>query len=224
MATMFVRIVGGLFSPSQFQRRYNTVCTVETHLYFFLRSKVLPNLDVTDKQRFSSSDNALWLMKRLFSKSPKSQPSASTSAAPAQNNVVKPPPPPKAFVPPTSHPRPYDHIAVLPTQDGLLLRPHVAHQGESDHYVRIAWGKVPEIKEFQGSVPTPGVNWTLAVIVYGIVGILDLFAGSLSSPPIETFLNFYVESYLLVITSRLDVGHGEHFRSLHLDAKVSFAD
>ena len=70
----------------------------------------------------------------------------------------------------------------------------------------------------------PGVNWTLAVVVYGIVGILDLFAGSLSSPPIETFLNFYVESYLLVITSRLDVGHGEHFRSLRLDAKVSFAD
>jgi hypothetical protein len=78
---------------------------------------------------------------------------------------------------------------------------------------------VPEIKEFQ---PTPGVNWTLAVIVYGIVGILDLFAGSLSSLAIKTFLNFYVESYLLVITSRLDVGHGEHLRFLHLDAKVRF--
>ena len=52
MATMFVRIVGGLCSPSQFQRRirYNTVCTVGSHtLYFFLRSKGLPNLDATDK-------------------------------------------------------------------------------------------------------------------------------------------------------------------------------
>ena len=150
-------------------------------------------------------------MKRLFSKSSKSQPS--TSAPLAQTNVAvyKPAPHPKYIVPPTSHPRPHDHIAVLPTQDGLLLRPHVARQGESDHYVRITWGKVPEIKEFQGSIPTPGVNWTLAVIVYGIVGILDLFAGSLSSLPIETILNLYVESYLLVITSRLDVGHSAHF-------------
>jgi len=163
-------------------------------------------------------------MRRLFSKPSKSQPS--TSTPPAQNDVVvhKPAPRPKSTVPPTSHPRPHDHIAVLPTQDGLLLRPHVARQGESDHYVRITWGKVPEIKEFQGSIPTPGVNWTLAVVVYGIVGILDLFAGSLSSLPIETFLKFYVESYLLVITSRLDVGHSKHFSFfLHLDAKVRFA-
>jgi hypothetical protein len=147
-------------------------------------------------------------MKRLFSKSSKSQPS--TSAPPAQNNVAvhKPAPHPRSIVPP-SHPRPHDHIAVLPTQDGLLLRPHVVRQGESGHYVRITWGKVPEIKEFQGSIP--GVNWTSPVIVYGIVGILDLFAGILSSLPIEPFLNFYVESYLLVITSRLDVGHSAHF-------------
>ena len=162
-------------------------------------------------------------MKRFFSKSSKGQPP--TSAAPAQNNVVvrKPEPHPISTPPLTSHPRPHDHIAVLPTQDGLLLRPHVARQGESDYYVRITWGKVPEIKELQGPIPTPGANWTLAVIVYGIVGILDLFAGSLSLRPIETFLNVCVESYLLIITSRSEVGHGEHFRSLHLDAKVRFA-
>jgi len=130
-------------------------------------------------------------MKRLFSKSSKNQPS--TPAVPAHNHVVVDTPSlnPKPVAPPGSHPRPHDHIAVLPTQDGLLLRPHVAPREESGHYVRITWGKVPEIQELQGALPTAGVNWTSAVIVYGIVGILELFT----------------ESYLLVITSRLDVGN-----------------
>jgi len=155
-------------------------------------------------------------MKRLFFKSSKNQPS--TPAVPAHNHVVVDTPSlnPKPVVPPGSHPRPHDHIAVLPTQDGLLLRPHVVPRGESDHYVRIIWGKVPEIQELQGAFPTAGVNWTLAVIVYGIVGILELFTGSLSPLPFEIFLNyvnFCAESYLLVITSRLDVGNGEHRRS-----------
>jgi len=33
MATMFVWIVGSLCSPSQFQRRYNPVCTVVTLVF-----------------------------------------------------------------------------------------------------------------------------------------------------------------------------------------------
>jgi hypothetical protein len=121
-------------------------------------------------------------MKRFFSKSSKSQ-HPSAPAVSAQNHVVVPTPTPQptSALPATSasHPRPHDHIAVLPTQDGLLLRPHVARQGESDRYIRITWGKVPEIKQFQGPVSTAGVNWTLAVMVYGIIGILDLFAGKL---------------------------------------------
>ncbi|KAI9510219.1 SacI homology domain-containing protein [Russula earlei] len=132
-------------------------------------------------------------MKRFFSKSPKNP--LSTSAVSTPNDIVVDtpalPPPPKPVVPPVPHPRPYDHIAVLPTQDGLLLRPHATHRGEFDHYVRITWGKVPEIEEFQG-VPNAGVNWAPAVVVYGIVGILELFT----------------DSYLLVITST--VGRWTH--------------
>lgn len=122
-------------------------------------------------------------MKRFFSKSPKNQ--LSTSAVSPHNGLVAHTPelPPKFVVPPVPHPRPHDHIAVLPTQDGLLLRPHIADQGESDHYVRITWGKIPEIEELQGAMQNArqnaNVNWV--IIVYGIVGILELFTGSLSS-------------------------------------------
>ncbi|KAF8478731.1 SacI homology domain-containing protein [Russula ochroleuca] len=133
-------------------------------------------------------------MKRFFSKSSKNQPS--TSAVSQNNDLVVHTPvlPPKIVVPPVLSPRPHDYIAILPTQDGLLLRPHVARQGESDHYVRITWGKVPEIEELQGAAHNASVNWAVAVIVYGIVGILELFT----------------ESYLLVITSRLEVGQVLH--------------
>jgi len=120
-------------------------------------------------------------MKRLFSKSSKNRSPTPPTAAPIHNVVVHTPAlQPKFVVPPVPHPRPHDHIAVLPMQHGLLLRPHV-RQGESDHCVRITWGKVPEIEELQGAARTTGINWATAVIVYGIVGILELFTGS-SSP------------------------------------------
>ena len=158
-------------------------------------------------------------MKRFFSKSSRNR-QPSTPAAPAQNNVVvrTSAPQPKSAAPASSHPRPHDHIAVLPTQDGLLLRPQIARQGESDDSVRISWGKVPEVKQFQGPIPTVGVNWTLAVIVYGVIGILDLFAGSLYTLLFDVSLNyneFCAESYILVITSRREVGHSERSDAYH---------
>lgn len=118
-------------------------------------------------------------MKRFFSKSSKSPPS--TAVVPVNNDLVAHTPAlqPKFIVPPVPHPRPHDHIAVLPTQEGLLLRAHTNFKGESDHrYVRITWGKVPEIEEFQGAAQNTGIGWPTAVIVYGIVGILELFTGS----------------------------------------------
>jgi len=119
-------------------------------------------------------------MKRLFSKSSKNPPS--TTAAFAINDLVTHTPtlPPKLVVPLVPHPRPHDHIDILPTPDGLLLRPHATHLDETGHYVRITWGRVPEIEEFQGAVRNGGVNWAAAVIVYGIVGIIELFTGKLA--------------------------------------------
>ncbi|KAI9446507.1 SacI homology domain-containing protein [Lactarius indigo] len=110
-------------------------------------------------------------MKRLFSKSPKS-PSPKPPAL-VHNDLIAHTPAlqPKFVVPAVPHPRP--------------TRPD-----DSDHYVRIYWGKSPKFEEFQGSAQNVG-SWASAVVVYGIVGILELFT----------------ESYLLVITSRSEVGH-----------------
>jgi phosphatidylinositol 4-phosphatase len=117
-------------------------------------------------------------MRRFFSKSSKNSPSI--AAVSVNNDLVTHTPAlqPKLVVPPDPHPRPYDHIAVLPTQEGLLLRSHTPRQGElTRRYVRISWGKIPEIEKFQGAVHNTGAGWAAAVIVYGIVGILELFTG-----------------------------------------------
>ncbi|KAI0062325.1 hypothetical protein BV25DRAFT_670160 [Artomyces pyxidatus] len=130
-------------------------------------------------------------MKRLFSKK---------KSAPPSPIVAPPPPPPmpvvhttglqpKYLVPPVPHPRPHDHIALVPTADGLLLRPHSADGSHSGSHVRIAWGKTPKVEELDGDADS--ANWSEGAIVYGIVGVLEL----------------YTASHLLVITSKSDVGH-----------------
>jgi hypothetical protein len=145
-------------------------------------------------------------MKRLFYKSPKS--SSSKPPAPVHKDLIGHTPAlqPKFVVPPVPHPRPHDHIAILPTEEGLFLRPHGTRPDDSDSYIRIGWGKSPKFEEFRGSVENVG-SWSSAVIVYGIVGILELFT----------------ESYLLVITSRMEVGHSELSRSCPLNAVFRLA-
>jgi phosphatidylinositol 4-phosphatase len=93
---------------------------------------------------------------------------------------------PKFTVPPVPHPCPYDHIAVLVTVQGLLLRPHVPGIEQSGDYVQVAWAGGRE--DAKGVVVrAAGVDgeervadWTESAIVYGIVGILELFS-SMSS-------------------------------------------
>jgi hypothetical protein len=163
-------------------------------------------------------------MKRLFYKSPKS--SSSKPPAPVHKDLIGHTPAlqPKFVVPPVPHPRPHDHIAILPTEEGLFLRPHGTRPDDSDSYIRIGWGKSPKFEEFRGSVENVG-SWSSAVIVYGIVGILELFTGS----SISLFLsrrfmnNLCAESYLLVITSRMEVGHSELSRSCPLNAVFRLA-
>ncbi|KAL0946733.1 hypothetical protein HGRIS_012912 [Hohenbuehelia grisea] len=93
---------------------------------------------------------------------------------------------PKYTVPPVPHPSPHEYIGLLATRDGILLHPHRA---KDPSCLRIPWGtnaKVEEVNAVGGEL-----DWSEAVIVYGIIGILDLFSGP----------------YLLVITSRAEVGH-----------------
>ena len=75
-----------------------------------------------------------------------------------------------------AHPRPHDHLAVLPTQEGLFLRPYRTQPDDLGRYIRISWGKSPKFEEFRGSAQDVG-SWASAIIVYGIVGILELFTG-----------------------------------------------
>ncbi|KAF9477543.1 hypothetical protein BDN70DRAFT_810519 [Pholiota conissans] len=139
---------------------------------------------------------------------------SSGSAAPSRGAIGPPPPisvaartsgaagvalQPKYVVPAFPHPRPHTHLALLATKEGLLIRPHCpAEEGGGDAMaeaggVRVAWGKEGRIEEVDGALLgelAGDADWKGSVVVYGIVGILELFSCS----------------YLLVITSRTDVG------------------
>ncbi|KAJ7273264.1 SacI homology domain-containing protein [Mycena rebaudengoi] len=102
---------------------------------------------------------------------------------------------PKYVVPPVPHPCPHDHIALLATPTGLLLRQHIPGRGPKDPgpttHLRLQWSKTVKVEELSGPGEGEDVDWTDSVIVYGIVGVLELF---------DT-------SYLLVVTARSDVGN-----------------
>jgi hypothetical protein len=84
---------------------------------------------------------------------------------------------PKYIVPAVPHPRPHDHIALLVTKEGLLLRPYVAGINHPVSHVRIAWGKAVSVGEVAGDGESGAADWKDCVIVYGIVGVLELFSG-----------------------------------------------
>ncbi|KAL1944714.1 hypothetical protein VTO73DRAFT_3144 [Trametes versicolor] len=135
-------------------------------------------------------------MKRLFSKTfklapePKpAQPAGATAATtepPGHHTGLQP----KDVLPPVPHPCPYEYISILATTEGILLRPR--HPGRvedaSESEVRIEWGKGGKVETLSpGAVK---VNWEESVVVYGILGLLEVYSAS----------------YLLVISSRNEIG------------------
>lgn len=83
---------------------------------------------------------------------------------------------PKFLVPPLPHPCPHEHIEVLATQKGLLLRPHLKNGTRPESHVRVTWGKDGKVEE----INTPGEegqDWSESVVVYGIIGVISLFTG-----------------------------------------------
>jgi hypothetical protein len=141
----------------------------------------------------------------------------------AQKSGQSPGSQPRDSVPPVvTHPCPHEHIAILVTADGLLLRPHGQGVEHTGSYAMVRWagegtdGKVVRVAE--GEVPEgETLDWDHSVVVYGIVGILELFScefvpflgrgllARLSRRPVT----FVSASYLLVITSRTDLGQRE---------------
>ena len=136
----------------------------------------------------------------------------STSPPPTNKNILSTPGlQPKFTVPPVPHPCPHEHLALLVCNEGLLLRPHFpAGSGKETHggrtYVRIGWGRegVQEVQETEEDC-----DWEKCVIIYGIVGILELTFGAFnrSIHNLVFKLSSLIASYLLVITSRTHVGN-----------------
>ena len=125
-------------------------------------------------------------MKRLFSftKVPKSTASAAQPTPEAAIPVTTIPPlhhtglQPKDTLPPVPHPCPYEHISLLATSNGLLLRPrHPGRpQDESESEVKIEWGKGGKVHSLTSNdVDAP---WEEGAVVYGLVGILELYSGN----------------------------------------------
>ena len=81
--------------------------------------------------------------------------------------------PPRLAIPPSLHPLPYERILIAVSDRGLLLRPDTE---SPDAHVRIAWGKAATLESIDNSGDTE--DWSEAVFIYGIVGILRLFKGA----------------------------------------------
>ncbi|KAI9057938.1 hypothetical protein FKP32DRAFT_1582863 [Trametes sanguinea] len=137
-------------------------------------------------------------MKRLFSKTFKAPaPAVKSSQPPVAIPATTNPPlhttglQPKDTLPPVPHPCPYEYISVLATSEGLLLRPRLPGHTEqlSESEVKVEWGKGGKVEAL--SPDAIAANWDESVVVYGIVGFLELYAAS----------------YLLVISSRNEVGN-----------------
>lgn len=108
--------------------------------------------------------------KRASTKPPSPQPPLTHPIAHAPGHLQ-----PSYTVPAVPHPCPHEHISLLITSEGLLLRPHVAGLHPKS-YVRIAWGKSAQLEEVEGNA---GMDWSNGVVVYGILGILELSSGIL---------------------------------------------
>lgn len=83
---------------------------------------------------------------------------------------------PKFTLPAVPHPCPHEHIALLATAEGLLLRPYLSKGTLPESHVRIAWGKEGLVEEIHNNGEDEG-DWSEGVVVYGLVGILNLFTG-----------------------------------------------
>ena len=98
---------------------------------------------------------------------------------------------PKFVVPVVPHPYPHTHLAILVSKEGLLIRPHILGSGKDQtEYlpcIRVSWGKSVKVEEIELSEK---LDWSESVVVYGIIGILELFSCSslISSPSLTTIL------------------------------------
>ena len=89
----------------------------------------------------------------------------------------------KYSIPAVPHPCPHDHLVLVSTKEGLLIRPQVPGKhkeavNNSIPLVRLKWRKEIVVEEINGSAEGhSGINWANdGVVVYGIVGVLELYS------------------------------------------------
>jgi hypothetical protein len=75
---------------------------------------------------------------------------------------------PSFVLPPIPHPHPYEHIAIIATDEGLVMRPYLPGVSHPLSYVRIPWGKHPDVQELQRDGSDSSIDWNSSVVVYGI--------------------------------------------------------
>ena len=146
--------------------------------------------------RLSCSSTA---MKKFFSRAskPPNVASVATPSMPSSSSTVQglsniPHLQPKYTVPAVPAPSPYDHIALLVTKEGLLLRPHGALG--SSHGVKISWGKGGKVEE----ISVLG-EWEGSVVVYGILGILELLSCAFT---LRTVINLLIHGLCSFVSAR----------------------
>ena len=144
---------------------------------------------------FASLALHIHVMKRLLTKASKPFGFSSTSRSNSPSPLAPPPLhlsnptephttglQPKFVVPAVPQPYPHTYLAILVTKEGLLIRPHVFESGiEQTEWlpcIRVSWGKSAKVEEIERYQLSEMLDWNEAVIVYGIVGILELFSCS----------------------------------------------
>ena len=116
---------------------------------------------------------------RLSKPPPATSPPVPASVAPVTNTLVHTTHlRPKYTVPAVPHPRPHDHIAILATPDAILLRPHCHGSDQPHPYVHVSYGKHYKVEEREDNGEGHGVEWASAAVVYGIVGVIDLYTST----------------------------------------------
>ncbi|KAF8635542.1 hypothetical protein AX17_003925 [Amanita inopinata Kibby_2008] len=111
------------------------------------------------------------------------------------------------------HPYPHDHLVLVASKEGLLMRPQVPESGtgaplspppsqDPVSFIRIQWGKgvvTEEVDLGEDGQTGRGVDWKTGVVVYGISPHFVLL--------VLSKITNGTGSYLLVINSRVNVGH-----------------
>lgn len=116
-------------------------------------------------------------MKRFFARQSTSSKPPASHGLPDNDMAMGVGLQPSFILPPIPHPHPYEHIAIIATDEGLVMRPHIPGLSHSLSYVRVPWGKHSKVQELQRDGSDSSLDWKSGVVVYGIVGIMELFNG-----------------------------------------------